>query len=155
MGEFDWTGAEAAGGAHDPGGRYRVDVLAWAEVCAEGVRFREGSETRVLQWEWVQHALAAHVGEPEGVSTIVFDLVVERKETDCLVCRFDADPGEAAQATACSITERLGRSRCSRSLLELAAEGVPTRSYADLDALAAGSLAELGYSGRWPAASDS
>jgi hypothetical protein len=145
MGEFDWPDGGPDGTCFDSGERYRVEVLAWAEIGADGVRFREGVEPRVLGWDRVLHALAAHVGEPEGVSTVVFDLVVERKETDCLVCRFDADPGESAQTAARAIADRLGRARCSRSLLELAAEGVPTRSYADLDALAAGSLVELGY----------
>ena len=145
MGEFDWPDGGPEGLSLDVGGRYCVEVLAWAELGTDGVRFREGAEPRVLAWDRVLHALAAYVGEPEGVSTVVFDLVVERKEADCLVCRFDADPGEAAQAAARTLAERLGRRRCSRSLLELAAEGVPTRSYADLDALAAGSLDELGY----------
>jgi hypothetical protein len=131
-------------GGRDAGERYRVDVLAWAEVGPDGVRFREGAEQRTLAWNRVLHALAAHVGEPEGVSTVVFDLVIERKATDCLVCRFDADPGEAAQAVAREILERIGRERCSRSLAELAAEGIPTRAYADLDGLAAGSLEDLG-----------
>lgn len=145
MGEFDWPDGGPETGWLDAGGRYRVEVLAWAEIRTDGVCFREGAEPRLLPWDRVLQALAAHVGEPEGVSTVVFDLVVERKETDCLVCRFDADPGEAAQAAARALVGRLGRGRCSRSLLELAAEGVPTRSYADLDALAAGSLDELGY----------
>jgi hypothetical protein len=131
-------------GGRDAGERYRVEVLAWAEVAAGGVRFREGAEGRLLAWERVLHALAAHVGEPEGVSTVVFDLVIERKQTECLVCRFDADPGEAAQGVAREILERIGRERCSRSLAELAAEGIPTRTYADLEALAAGSLEDLG-----------
>jgi hypothetical protein len=124
--------------------RYRVEVLPWAEVKAEGIVFREGPDDRTLPWSRVLHALAAYVGEPEGVSTIVFDLVIERKETECLVCRFDADPGEAAQAAAVALLERLGRARCSRSLADLAKEGVPTRSYPDLDTLAEASLEELG-----------
>lgn len=145
MGEFDWPDGGPDSHSLEVAGHYRVEVLAWAEIGEDGVRFREGAELRVLAWDRVLHALAAHVGEPEGVSTVVFDLVIERKETDCLVCRFDADPGEGAQTAARTLAERLGRGRCSRSLLELAAEGVPTRSYADLDALAAGSLEELGY----------
>ncbi len=124
--------------------RYRVEVLPWAEVQAAGIVFREGPADRTLPWSRILHALAAYVGEPEGVSTIVFDLVVERKETECLVCRFDADPGEAAQAVASTLLERLGRARCSRSLADLAKEGLPTRSYPDLDTLAEASLEELG-----------
>jgi hypothetical protein len=128
----------------DPSSRYRVEVLPWAEVKTDGIAFREGPEDRTLPWGRILHALAAYVGEPEGVCTIVFDLVVERKETECLVCRFDADPGEAAQNAARALVERLGRARCSRSLADLAKEGMPTRSYSDLDSLAEASLEELG-----------
>jgi hypothetical protein len=124
--------------------RYRVDLLAWAEVQADGVGFRAGSERKLLRWDRVLHALAANVGEPEGVSTVVFDLIVERKDAECLACRFDADPGEAAQAAARAILGALGRERCSRSLVELAGEGVASRSYTDLESLAIGSLADLG-----------
>lgn len=128
----------------DTSSRYRVEVLPWAEVKADGIAFREGPEDRTLPWGRILHALAAYVGEPEGVCTIVFDLVIERKETECLVCRFDADPGEAAQNAARALVDRLGRARCSRSLADLAKEGMPTRSYPDLDSLAEASLEELG-----------
>jgi len=128
----------------DESPRYRVEVLPWAEVGPDGIAFSEGSEQRTLPWNRILHALAAYVGEPEGVCTIVFDLLVERKETECLVCRFDADPGEPARSVARALLDGLGRGRCSRSLADLAAEGAPTRSYADLDSLAEASLEELG-----------
>lgn len=127
----------------DESPRYRVEVLPWAEVGAGGIAFSEGPARRTLPWSRILHALAAYVGEPEGVCTIVFDLVVERKETECLVCRFDADPGEPARSVARALLDGLGRERCSRSLANLAAEGVPTRSYADLDSLAEASLEEI------------
>ena len=133
------------GDYEDSSSRYRVELLSWAEVGPGGVAFREGTRPALLPWTRIQHALAAYVGEPEGVSTIVFDLLVERKDDECLVCRLDADPGEAAQAIARVLVEQLGRARCSRSLADLAAEGVPTRAYADLDALAEGALEELGH----------
>jgi hypothetical protein len=128
----------------DIGSLYRVELLPWAQVGAGGIAFREGHAESLLPWNRILRALAAAVGEPEGVSTVVFDLVVERKETEVLVCRFDADPGEAAQSAARTLLEKLGRARCTRSLADLAAEGVPTRAYADLDSLAEGSLEELG-----------
>ena len=124
--------------------RYRVEVLPWAELGLDGIVFREGPGHRTLPWSRILHALAAYVGEPEGVCTIVFDLVIERKQAECLVCRFDADPGEPARTVARALLDGLGRARCSRSLADLAAEGVPTRSYADLDSLAEASLEELG-----------
>jgi hypothetical protein len=133
------------GDSEDGASPYRVEVLPWAEVGSGGIVYREGPEPATLPWSRVLHALAAYVGEPEGVCTIVFDLVVERKEAECLVCRFDADPGASAQTVARTLLDRLGRGRCSRSLADLAAEGVPTRSYADLDSLAEASLEELGF----------
>jgi len=123
---------------------YRVEVLAGAELTEGGVAHAAGSRRATLRWERVEHALAAEVGEPEGVRTIVFDLVVERKREECLVCRFDAEPGAAAQAVAQELVRRLGRTRCSRSLLELAAEGAPTRAFPDLASLAEDALEELG-----------
>ena len=144
MGSTEWPSPTFADDPHDAVARYRVDLLAWAEVQADGVAYREGSERKVLRWDRVLVALAATVGEPEGVSTVVFDLVVERKDADCLVCRFDADPGEPAQGVARALLDALGRGRCARSLVELATEGVASRSYADLESLAIGSLEDLG-----------
>jgi hypothetical protein len=144
MGNSEWPAESFTADYDDAVARYRVELLAWAEVQDEGVAFREGAATKLLRWDRVLHALAAHVGEPEGVSTVVFDLVVERKEADCLVRRFDADPGEAAQTVARALVEALGRGRCSRSLIELANEGIAARSYSDLAGLAAGSLEDLG-----------
>jgi len=144
MGNSEWPTPTFADGFGDAVSRYRVELLPWAEVLADGVAFREGDELRMIRWDRVLHALAAHVGEPEGVSTVVFDLVVERKDADCLVRRFDADPGEAAQGVARAMVDALGRERCSRSLLDLAAEGVASRAYSDLPSLAAGSLEDLG-----------
>jgi hypothetical protein len=144
MGNSEWPTPTFAEDLTDAVARYRVELLPWAELRPEGVAFREGDELRMIRWDRVVHALAAHVGEPEGVSTVVFDLVVERKDADCLVRRFDADPGEAAHGVARAMVEALGRERCSRSLLDLAAEGVASRSYSDLPSLAAGSLEDLG-----------
>lgn len=144
MGELDWSGPGSDGVFGDATDRYRVELLPWAEVQLDGVRFREGGEPRLLGWERVLTALAAQVGEPEGVSTVVFDLVVERKDAECLVRRFDADPGDAAQSVARALVAALGRERCTRSLVELAAEGVPSRFYSDLEGLASGALADLG-----------
>jgi hypothetical protein len=132
------------GAPDDPQARYRVEVLAWAEVGEHGVAYFAGGRRRTLQWASVIRALAAQVGEPEGVRTIVFDLVVERKGDECSVSRFDADPGPDAQEIAGRIATGLGRSRCSRSLLELAADGQPSRSFADLESLAEDALEDLG-----------
>jgi hypothetical protein len=128
----------------DPSARYRVDVLSWAEVGEHGVSYLGPCHRETLQWASVLHALAAEVGEPEGVRTVVFDLVVERKPDECLVLRFDAEPGADAQEVAMQIAASLGRERCSRSLAALAAEGDAGRHVPDLEVLAEEALAELG-----------
>ena len=127
----------------DVGPRYRVEVLSWVEVGEHGVGYFAGSRRTTLQWASVLFALSAQVGEPEGVCTVVFDLVVERKGDECQVCRFDADPGPDAQRLAERILAGLGRARCSRSLIELASDGHPSRFVPDLDTVAESALEEL------------
>jgi hypothetical protein len=126
-----------------PSARYRVDVLSWAEVGDHGVSYLNGSRRETLQWASVLYGLAAEVGEPEGVRTVVVDLVVERKDREVVVCRFDAEPGLEAQEIAMQIAAGLGRARCSRTLLALATDGAPSRHVPDLDTLAEEAIAEL------------
>jgi len=128
----------------EPPARYRVEVLYTAEVGEHGILYLNGSRREMLQWASVLHALAAEVGEAEGVRTVVFDLVVERKDEECVVLRFDAEPGFDAQEVAVRIAAKLGRARCSRSLAALAAEGQASRQVPDLETLAAAALVELG-----------
>jgi len=127
-----------------PSARYHVDVLPWPEVGEHGVTYSNGSCRETLQWASVLLALAAEVGEPEGVRTVVIDLVVERKETEVVVCRFDVEPGPEAQEIAMEIAASVGRARCSRTLLALATDGAASRQVPDLDTLAEEALAELG-----------
>jgi len=124
--------------------RYQVDVLTWPEVGEHGVSYLNGGRREMLQWASVLRALAAEVGEPEGVRTVVFDLVVECKQDECVVLRFDAAPGLDAQEVAMQVAASLGRERCSRSLSALAAEGQAGRQVPDLDSLAEAALRELG-----------
>jgi len=128
----------------EPPARYCVDVLYSAEVGEHGIVYMNGSRREMLQWASVLHALAAEVGEAEGVRTVVFDLLVERKDEECVVMRFDAEPGLDAQEVAMQIAAKLGRARCSRSLTALAAEGQASRQVPDLETLAAAALVELG-----------
>ena len=147
MGDSDQVGdSERAGrgGRRHDGIRYRVELLAWAQVGDDGVSHGEGALRGTLSWSRVLHALAAEVGEPEGVRTVVFDLVVERKGDECLVYRFDVDPGPDAQAAAVRLVRGLGPGRSARALLDLAADGVPTRAFPDLESLAEDALEELG-----------
>jgi hypothetical protein len=113
--------------------RYRVHLLPDARITPRGVEYRRGDERFVLEWERVQRALSAEIGEPEGVRTIVFDLVIESEGEECVSCRFDADPGERAIEVARAIAEGVGTDRCSPSLRAVAHDGLPTRRYPDLE----------------------
>lgn len=141
MGDSDGAGLQAR---HQDAASYRVELLAWPQVVEEGIAHGEGGGRRTLAWSRVLRAFAAEVGEPEGVRTIVFDLVVELKRAECLAYRFDVDPGPEARSMAIRIAERLGAERCARSLLDLAADGAPSRAFPDLEALAEDALEELG-----------
>jgi hypothetical protein len=132
-----------AGRAADVSARYRVEVLPWVEVGEHGVGYLAGGRRTTLQWASVLYALSAHVGEPEGVCTVIFDLVVERKGDECQVCRFDADLGADAQRFAERIIAGLGRSRCSRALIDLASDGRPSQMVPDLETVAEAALEDL------------
>jgi hypothetical protein len=123
--------------------RYSVRLLAGALATGRGVVHHEGGLERLLAWEQVLWALAAEVGEPQGVRTVVFDLVVDRGEGSFSVCRFDAEPGEDAVAAACAIAEALPAERLGVSIKSLALDGVVCHWYPDLEALEEGALALL------------
>lgn len=120
--------------------RYSVRLLAGAEATERGVLHHEDAATHCLEWEEVAWALAAEVGEPQGVRTIVFDLVVDRGAGSFAVCRFGAEPGEEAVAVARVIAGALPAERLGASLKSLAADGVICRWYPDLDSLEEASL---------------
>jgi hypothetical protein len=117
----------STGSAH-----YRVHLLGDPEVCAAGVTHRKEGHRTLLPWSRVEHAIAAEVGEPEGVRTIVLDLVV-RESGGWLAYRLDAEPGEDAMKLAQDIARSLRASCPSASLKSLATDGIPTRWYPDLD----------------------
>jgi hypothetical protein len=123
--------------------RYSVRLLAGAQVTECGVLHREGAAQRLLEWGEVDRALAAELGEPQGVRTIVFDLVKDRSAGSFAVCRFDAEPGEEAIATARVIAGALPAERLAASIKSLAADGVPCRWYPDLESLEEAALALL------------
>jgi hypothetical protein len=123
--------------------RYSVRLLAGARVTESGVLHQEGAAQRLLEWGDVDWALAAELGEPQGVRTIVFDLVVDRKAGSFTVCRFDAEPGEDAVAAARLIAGALPAERLAASIKSLAADGVTWRWYPDLESLEEDALALL------------
>ena len=88
-------------------------------------------------------AIAAEIGEPEGVRTIVFDLVTCHADDGWLVRRLDAEPGENAIALARLVERGLGAGRKVSSIKSLASDGIPARWYPDLRSFEADALAEL------------
>ncbi len=87
----------------------------------------------MLEWSRVKHVIAAEVGEPQGVRTIVFDLVLEADDEDWVVCRFDADPSEDAMEIARTIAGALPADRVGGSIKSMATDGVASCGYPDLE----------------------
>jgi len=125
--------------------RCRVHLLPDAKATDRGVVYRRGDDRFLLAWSRMQAAFAAEVGEPEGVRTLVFDVAVEIRGDECVLCRFDADSSEEAQALARAIEVGVGRERCSASLSTLAREGLPSRHYADLETLTEATLEAIRF----------
>jgi len=111
---------------------YRVELLEAPELSEDGVTHGGDAARSLIPWREIRHAITAEIGEPEGVRTIVFDLVV-RENSGWVAYRFDADPGDAAMQVARRIAAGLGPDRPSASLKSMATDGIPTRWYPDLD----------------------
>ncbi len=114
---------------------YRVHLLCEPVPVEGGVLHRVGANTYILDWDRVRCALAAEVGEPEGVRTIVFDLVTSRDGDSFVACRMSAEPGEEATAVARAIERGLSDSRGSPSIGSIATDGKPVSWYPDLPSL--------------------
>ena len=127
--------------------RYRVEALLDPQISDLGVQHGEPAHRRMLEWSAIQCALAAEVGEPEGVRAIIFDLVVDRvafpEGIGYSVCRLNAEPGEEAMAIACAIERALAPDALAPSIKNLASEGTPSRWYQDLEEFEAAALASL------------
>ncbi len=123
--------------------RYRVRLLGDSRLADGGVSHREGDGRQLLAWAAVRWAIAAELGEPQGVRTVVFDLVVEQAGSDCTVCRLEAVPGEDAVALARAVVEGLGSERAGPSIKSLATDGFPSRWYPDLEAFEEAALEEI------------
>jgi len=83
------------------------------------------------------------VGEPEGVRTVVFDLVGASDGESWPVWRLDAEPGEAAMELARAIESCLGSERAAPSIKSLATDGIASRWFPDLESFARANLADL------------
>jgi hypothetical protein len=130
-----------------PSRRYRVELLSNPELGERGISHGGPASREIVEWAAVRRALAAEVGEPEGVCTIVFDLVVERVAgaDGCAfgIRRLDAEPGEGAMKWASALERCLGAERCAPSIKSLAAEGTPSRWYPNLEEFEAAALQSL------------
>jgi hypothetical protein len=117
---------------------YRVEVLQEPVCGPEGLRHSAATgEPEIVLWNRVRCAVAAEIGEPEGVRTIVFDLQLERSASGVRVLRFDADPGEVAMRVARQLSEALGPDRSGPSIKSVAVDGIASRWYPDLESFEA------------------
>lgn len=129
----------------DVASRYRVHVLCDARPSDAGIAYRRGDASSLLGWNCVERVFAAEVGEPQGVRTIVFDLLVEMGDRGCVAYRFDADPTEGAMEVARAIVASVPPDRTDASIKSVATDGVPSRWYPDLEAFAEANLESIGH----------
>jgi hypothetical protein len=122
---------------------YPSVVLEDPRLRATGIEHGPGSFRELVRWRDVIGAVAAEVGEPEGVRTIVFDLLA-RTSAGRVALRLDADPGEPAAELARAIARAIGE-RARTSIKSLAAEGTPTRWFPDLGEFERAAAEELGW----------
>jgi len=123
--------------------RYAVCLLADAQPAPEGLVHRTASGEHCVAWSEVQYALAAEVGEPQGIRTIVFDLVVATREDSWTVLRFDEEPGEDAEAVAQVLAEAIPSQRLGAAVKSLASESWVGEWYPDVPSFEEAALAIL------------
>jgi hypothetical protein len=123
--------------------RYRVRLLGDAVAAERGVLYRERGEDCILPWGEVRRVLAAEVGEPQGVRTIVFDLLVEEAGPGFELRRFDAEPGQDAIEAAELMASHLPGEQLCASIKALATDGLPLEWHPDVESFEEASLAVL------------
>ena len=123
--------------------RYRVALLEDAVAAEAGVLYRHEGEDRVLSWPRVQRVIAAEVGEPQGVRTVVFDLLVGSGDLGFELLRFDAEPGEDAVDAADQMIRNLPVDRLCASIKAIATDGLPLEWHPDLPSFEEAALAAL------------
>jgi hypothetical protein len=111
---------------------YRAQVLVSPEMDPRGLCHLESGDPVLLGWEAVRLAIAAEIGEPEGVRTIVFDLIAAEGSGPWVAYRIDAEPGAEAMLCARELTDHLTSEACGPSIKSLATDGIPSRWYPDL-----------------------
>jgi hypothetical protein len=129
--------------------RYSALLVCEAVPIRAGLRHRDAAGAQVVvAWSRVRRALAAEVGEPQGVRTVVFDLVLHGPDPDRVeALRFDAEPGEAAVAVARELSVWLAPERLAASIKNLASDGLADEWHPDLETFEEHVLAALAASG--------
>ena len=107
--------------------RLRVHRLPEPKVTERGVLYRRGGQRYLLAWTRVAQAFAAEVGDADGPGLTLFDLVLEGRGAECVVCRMDVPPGETALRAARAILLALGPDACDAGVRTLAEDGVAPR----------------------------
>src|SRR5512138_3381014 len=93
---------------HHPPRIYPFQLLEEPRLSVAGIEHGPEQGRELLRWRDVLGAVAAEVGEPEGVRTIVFDLLAQSNRGARVALRLDAEPGEAACEVAHLIAAALG-----------------------------------------------
>lgn len=112
--------------------RCRVHWLPDAKPTDRGVVYRRGEERFLLAWSRVQRAFAAEVGESADASTVVFDLAVVTRGSECVICRTSAAPGEEATRVARAIRVGAPAEAVHASVGAVAQAGAAPRRFPDL-----------------------
>jgi hypothetical protein len=124
---------------------YRLQLLEEPRVSGAGIEHGPERGRELLRWRDVLGAVAAEVGEPQGVRTIVFDLLAQASRGERVALRLDVEPGEPAAALAQVISAALGE-RARASIKSLAAGGIATLWFPDLASFEEVASGELGDS---------
>jgi hypothetical protein len=103
--------------------KLRVHRLPEPKVTERGVLYRRGGQRYLLAWARVAQAFAAEVGEPDGPGVTLFDLVLQGRGAECVVCRLDVAPGEKAERVARAVQLAVGVDLCDPGVRALAAAG--------------------------------
>lgn len=112
--------------------RYSVRLLADVRPAPEGLVHRTVAGEERVAWADVHYALAAEIGEPQGIRIVVFDLVMGDADEPWQILRFGAEPGEDAEAAAQVLAEVLPPQRLGAAVKSLASETVVGEWYPDL-----------------------
>jgi hypothetical protein len=123
--------------------RYEVRLLADARPTPEGLVHRTVDGEQHVAWSVVKYALAAEIGEPQGIRTILFDLVLAGSDGSWSVLRFDEEPGEDAEAVAEILAAAIPTERLGAAVKSLASESVLAEWFPDVPSFEETALAIL------------